>query len=800
MLVPLSWLRDFAPFDLEPKALGRVFDDLGMVVEGIEFVGGGLEGVVVAKILTIEPIAGLDRVRMTTVDAGAGEPLEVACGAWNIEPGDVVPLATIGTTLPNGMTIARRKLKKVYSNGMLCSAIELGLGDDADGILQLDKALALGSPVTDALGIESDVVYDLAIEGNRPDANSIAGVARDAAARLGVPFTLPEPHVSRSGILASELTSVVVESVELCPRFTATVITDIAIGPSPTWVQKRLALAGMRAINNVVDASNYVMLELGQPTHPYDLDRVDGHGIRVRRATPGETLETLDGIVRTLGDGDDCLICDAEDRPLGIAGIMGGASSEITDDTTRVLLEAATFDAMAIARTSKRLGLRSEASARFEKGVDPLGIDRAVERFCELLGSGTVAPGMVDDRDGLRPRSPIRIRIEQVNRLLGTDFSEAPIAGYLIPIGFEVVGVEPGLLDVTPPTFRPDATLEVDIIEEVARHHGYSKIPRTVPRSPMVGHLSPYQVDRRLVRSILTGAGIDEAQTASLIGPGDHERSNLRADEPIVAANPMIRDESVLRTSLLPGLLRTLAFNTARRSRSLAFFEVGHVFLRPGPGHVAGPGDETLPDERERLGVVLGGNDPDGDSGIGAVRAKQLLDTLVEGLRLRDVSLEATTAEGLHPGRTAMVKCAGRAVGLVGEVDPAASAAWTVQGRVGWLDLDLGSLLDSPRRNLEQAPVSRFPSSDVDLAFVAPDTTPASAVEAAIRAAGGDLLVSVDLFDAYRGPGVAVGSRSLALRLRFCAVDRTLTDADVAEVRQRVIDAVTRATGAELRR
>ncbi|MDQ3108118.1 MAG: phenylalanine--tRNA ligase subunit beta, partial [Actinomycetota bacterium] len=783
-----------------PRELGLVFDDLGMVVEGVEYIGGGLDGVVVAKILSIAPIVGLDRVRMTTVDAGDGEPLEVACGAWNIEAGDVVPLATIGTTLPNGMTIGRRKLKKVYSNGMLCSAVELGLGADADGILQLDKATALGSPIATALGIVPDVVYDLAIEANRPDANCVAGVARDAAAKLGLAFRLPVPAVERVGPPSAESTSVVVATPELCPRFTSTVITDVVVGPSPPWVQARLVLAGMRPINNVVDASNYVMLELGQPTHPYDLDQLPGKGLRVRRAAPGEVVDTLDGVERRLGlsarglsEGDDCLICDADDRPVGIAGIMGGASSEISDSTSTVLLEAAFFTPMAIARTSKRLGLRTEASARFERGVDPLGIDLAVARFCELLGTGVVAAGSIDIHDGLEPRTPIRVRTARINQLLGTDLADDDVRRLLAPIGFDAVASGAGLHDVTPPTFRHDATLEVDVIEEVARHHGYAKVARTVPRSPEVGRLTAYQADRRLVRSILVGAGVDEAQTPSLVAPGDHERTGLVAGQLIVAADAMILEESVLRASLLPGLLRSVAFNTARRSPDVAFFEIGHVFAQPRPDRVVEGRDALLPDEHERLAVVVAG------SGGGVAAAKEILDSLVAGLRLDDVRLEATTADGLHAGRTATVVAGGAPIGVVGEVDPDVSAAWSVPGRVGWLDFDLGALLGADRRPLEQRPVSRFPSSDIDLAFVVRADVAAHDVAAALRAAGGDLLVSLDLFDIYRGAGVAEGTRSLAFRLRFCAVDRTLTDAEVAEVRQRAVDAVEDGTGARLR-
>ena len=796
MRVPLSWLRDFAPFDLDPKELGLVFDDLGMVVEGFEMVGGGLEGVVVARLLEIEPIEGLDKVRMTRVDPGDGEALEVACGAWNIEPGQLVPLATIGTTLPNGMTIGRRKLKKVYSNGMLCSAIELGLGTDAEGILILDpeSGITPGMPLADALGIEPDVVYDLAIEGNRPDANCVAGVARDAAARLGLPFRLPAPDVRREGAPVESMATIVNESPDLCPRFTATVITEVEIGPSAQWLQNRLTLAGMRPINNVVDASNYVMLELGQPTHPYDLEKLPGKGLLVRRARSGEVLRTLDDVDRVLGrDGvDDCLICDAEGTPVGIGGIMGGASSEIDDTTTTVLLEAANFDRMTIARTSKRLGLRTEASARFERGVDPEVIELAVARFCELIGTGIVAPGMLDDRSGLRPPPVIRVRTARVNALLGTQLGDDQVRGYLTPIGFTATQTADGVHDVVPPTYRPDVEIEVDVIEEVARHHGYSNIARTLPRSPDVGALSAYQSDRRLVREILVGAGVSEAQTPSLVGPSDHGRAHVEL--PVIrAANAMIQEESVLRASLLPGLLRSIAFNAARRSPDVALFEIGMVWTHPSEARRALGRDAELPQEDERLAVALAG------AGADAIRAKQVWDELAAGLRLRDVELEAATSPGLHSGRTARVVLAGEPIGVLGEVDPAVVSEWGIEGRVGWIDVDLRRLLAAPRQPLEQRPVSRFPSADIDLAFVVPESVAAGAVERALRQAAGDLLIDLRLFDVYRGDRVAEGSRGLAYRLRFNAQDRTLTDDELGDVRTRVIDHVASTTGATLR-
>ena len=784
MLVPLSWLRDFAPFDVGPAELGLVLDDLGMVVEGIERIGGGLDGVIVARLLGIEPIEGLDRVRMTTVDPGDGTELEVACGAWNIEPGQLVPLATIGTTLPNGMTIGRRKLKKVYSNGMLCSAIELGMGTDAEGILILDADLEPGTPLADALGIEPDVVYDLAIEGNRPDANCVAGVARDLAARLKLTFATPKPRVDRAGEPAEKLASIANESPDLCPRFSATVITGVEIKPSPTWVQRRLTLAGMRPINNVVDASNYVMLELGQPTHPYDLDKLPGRGLLVRRARPGEIVQTLDGVDRRTGDGDDCLICDAEGTPVGIGGIMGGASSEIDESTTNVLLEAANFERMAIAWTSKRLNLRTEASARFERGVDPEVIDQSVERFCELIGTGNVATGMLDDRAGVKPPPRIRVRTSRVNALLGTALDDDQISSYLAPIGFTATSVEPGVFEVIPPSFRPDAEIEVDIAEEVARHYGYSNIARTLPHSPQVGGLTAHQSGRRLVRSILAGAGVSEAQTPSLVGPGDHTRAGLDETHVIVAANAMIQEESILRASLLPGLLRAVAFNSARRAPDVAFFEIGSVWTR-------GDGSTELPSEREHVAVALAGAD--------AVAAKRVLDELTDGLRLQRLDLDATTDPGIHPERTATVRSATGEVGVVGEVDPAVLEAWGIAGRVGWLDLDLRALLDAPARPIEQLPVSRFPSTDIDLAFVVEETVPAGRVEAAILQAASPLLVDVRLFDVYRGERVPDRTRGLAYRLRFNADDRTLTDAEVGDVRAACIAAVEGATGGRLR-
>jgi phenylalanyl-tRNA synthetase beta chain len=435
------------------------------------------------------------------------------------------------------------------------------------------------------------------------------------------------------------------------------------------------------------------MLELGQPTHPYDLDKLPGRGLLVRNARPGETLTTLDGVERRLGLSasgeavDDCLICDAEGTPVGVGGIMGGASSEITDDTTTVLLEAANFERMAIAWTSKRLGLRSEASARFERGVDVEVIELAVDRFCELIGTGTVAPGLLDDRSGVPDRARIAVRTARVNALLGTDLDGDSIRGYLEPIGFDVAAESGGVQHVLPPSFRPDVEREVDVVEEVARHHGYSNIARTVPRSPNVGGLTPFQLDRRLLRQILVGAGINEAQTPSLLGLGDHERAQV--DEPLIeAANAMIQEESILRASLLPGLLRALAFNAARRAPAVSFFEIGMVWHHPPQARAATGLDATLPHEVERVAVALGESD--------AAGAKRAWDEIAAGLRLASVRIEAAEAQGMHPTRTARLVAGGEAIGVVGEVDPTVLRVWRCPA--GWGGSTSTSLVCSTRR------------------------------------------------------------------------------------------------------
>ena len=834
MRVPLSWLCDFAPFAGDPAELAATLDDLGLVVEGTELIGEGLGDVVVVRVTEIAAIEGADKIRRVVVDDGSG-PVEVVCGAWNFEVGDLVPLAPVGSVLPGGFAIGKRKMKGVVSNGMLCSGRELRISDDHEGILRLNdvEGAAPGVPLVTALGIEADVVFDVAVEANRPDAWSMVGVARDLAARLGLPFAVPEPSVGPpvGAGTVGDLANVRVDDLELCPRFTARVITGVVVGPSPEWLARRLVLAGMRPINNVVDASNYVMLELGQPTHPYDLDRLPGQGLLVRRARPGETVTTLDGVERTLGrpgpglgdTGQDCLICDAEGSPVAIGGVMGGASSEIDDSTSTVLLEAAYFVPMAIARTSKRLALRTEASARFERGCDPAGIDRATDRFCELLaltaGPGMrVAEGVIDIVGELPQPVVLTVRPSKINALLGTTFTATEVAALLAPLGM-ASSTPPAAgddaLTLTVPTFRPDIRPapmgEADIAEEVARTHGYIRIARRMPSWPQPGRLTDRQRDRRLLKEVLCSLGCSEAWTTTFVSEADQLASGA-AGPYVEVTNPLVDSERYLRTSMVSGLVRAVLHNADRRQTDIRFFEVGSVFRRIGGGSVVDPaGDaagKAAGEASERVSVVLAAPGDDSFTAVAAWRA------IAEALGLASWSLGALAPAGplvspVHPYRSSALLGAGDVVlGVVGELDPAVVGRFDLVGpdgrprRVGWLDLDLDVLLDRqrvPRLPEQSRPLSRFPSSDIDLAFVVPDAVPAGSVEQTLRQTGGDLLESVELFDVYRGASLPDGSRSLAFHLRFCALDRTLTDEEIGGLRARCIGAVEGDYQASLR-
>jgi phenylalanyl-tRNA synthetase beta chain len=804
MLAPLSWIREFVRLDASVDEIVAALNQLGLEVEGVEEPGREVTGVVVAEVLGVEAHPDADKLTLVDVttggDTASPEITRVVCGAPNVVVGMRVPYAPSGATLPGGLTLERRKIRGQVSDGMLCSAKELGLGDDHSGILDLDVSTELGVDVRAALGLD-DVVFDLSITPNRPDAMCIVGVARELAAHFGHPLSVPAgaPHTDES---AAAPVSVVIEDPERCPRYLGWV-AEVTIGPSPAWMQQRLIKAGMRPISNVVDVTNYILLERNQPLHAFDLDRLastgpGGSGIVVRLAKPGEHLLTLDGVDRELAP-DDLLICDATSTPQAIAGIMGGGDSEVTDTTTRILLEAAYFTPMGIARSSKRLKLRSEASARFERGIDPEGVDAHAARAMDLLvevAAAKVAPEPVDEHPRPFERRRIEVRPSKVNRVLGTKLADDEIVDALVPLGIDVDRGD-GALAVTPPSFRPDLVREIDLVEEVARRIGFDAIGRTVARpSDQVGALTIVQRERRLVSDALVGLGCSEAITLSLVAPDDLEAAGAPVDRLVRAANPLRAEESVLRTRILPGLLRAIGTNQSRGLADLALFEQGRVFLAP-------LGSALLPDEPAHVAAVLSGvvhrRPVEADRPVDVYDAVDAVRTLLDAVEVADVALAAAEHPGFHRTRSATVSVAGADVGVVGEVAPAVVAAFDLTGPVVAFELDLDAVLAAGRRDRSFVAPSPYPPATIDLAFVVPTVVPAAAVVTTLREAAGDLLEDAAVFDEFRSEALGDDLRSLAFSLRFRSPERTLTDDEVGARRTACIAAVEQAHDAQLR-
>ena len=792
MRAPLSWIRDFTPADAPVDELVAALNQLGLEVEGVDEPGREVLGVRVARILEVLPHPEADRLQLADVEYGDGTT-RVVCGAPNIVAGMHVPFAPSGASLPGGFKLERRTIRGQQSDGMLCSAKELGLGDDQSGIMELDGASTIGDDVREILGLD-DVVFDLAVTPNRPDAMCIVGVARELAAHLRQPLTIPEPVVGTNPGVASDA-SVEVEAPDRCPRYLGWA-ASVSIGASPAWLQQRLAKAGMRPINNVVDVTNYVLLERNQPLHAFDLTRLAGRGIVVRLAEAGERITTLDEQERLL-DQADLLICDAERGPQAIAGIMGGTTAEVSADTTEILLEAAYFERMGIARSSKRLKLRSEASARFERGIDPDGVAthaaRAMELLVEVAGAG-VAPEAVDHYPRPFTRPHITLRTTKVNGVLGTDLTDTAVIEALSPLGIEVAGAGDEL-EAVPPSFRPDLEREIDLVEEVARRIGFDAIGRTVPKPrTQVGALTRIQRDRRLVADALVGAGAHEAMTLPLVAPGVLD--GLGLGSPVSLANPLRAEESVLRTALLPGLVAAAAFNAARGQPDVMLFELGTVFFAPMPA-------STLPDEREMVGAVVAGTvrrrPIEDDRPVDVYDATDLVQVVADALRCTALELTAGAGPGWHPLRAARITVAGEVVGSVGELAPDIVAAAGLEGPVVAFEADFGALSAAPRPALGFRAPSPFPPSAVDLAFVVEESVPAGAIAATLRATSPDLLEDLRVFDEFRAEALGSGRRSLAFSLRYRAPDRTLTDLEVGGLRQQAIDAVLAAHGATLR-
>ncbi len=779
MKVLLSWLREFAPLDGAPEDLARDLSDLGLTVESMVPFGSRLDGVVVGRVAGTRPHPRADRIGLVDVEHSPGETVQVCCGAFNMVAGDLVPLAMVGATLPGGMQIGRRKMRGETSEGMLCSPAELGMGTDHSGILILPEGLKVGDELSSALSMREDVLFDLEVNPNRPDALSVAGVARDLAARRGEQFTLPEPQVSRAGTQIEA--SVEILDRDLCGRFSLVLLQNVGAAALSPLIAYRLLATGMRPVNPMVDISNYVMLELGQPSHAFDADLVPDHSFGVRRATEGEAITTLDGTERALRASDG-VITNAADEPIGIAGVMGGATTEVSGSTRSILLEAAWWKPVDIAATSRRLGLRSEASARFESGVDPEIAERALLRFAELAAPAgvTLAPGMVVARGNVPSPACVRLRTARVNSILGTRLSPEEIRGCLEPIGFDAESAEDGW-DVSVPSWRPDSTREIDVIEEVGRVWGYGRIPRTIPQSPRTGALSLTQRRRRRITELLAGMGFMQAMPLPFLAPGDLERCGLPSGG-LELANPLVAEQSVLRASLRPGLLAAVKYNSDRRRTALRLFETGRVWGRD-------PGGGELPAETDQLAVVMAGEAP---------AAVTVWQEISRSMFFEKAEIRNAPVPGLHGTRSAVILIEDERIGALGEVAPEVLERFGIEERIAVLECELTALLERHILDPPYRPPSRFPSSDFDLSFALPDEIPASALETALRGASTDLLEQLRLFDVFRSESLGEGRRSLAWRLRLQAHDRTLTDAEVAEVRSACIDAA-KHLGAELR-
>ena len=806
MRVPFSWLREHCDPEIGADELAVRLVMTGTEVERVVEIGPpDGSGFVIGRVVTCEPHPDADRLSVCTVDTGDAEPRTIVCGAPNVAAGQTVAVALPGATMPGGSQLGEAKLRGITSSGMILSAAELEIGEDSDGIMVLDDGPAPGAPLGETLPI-GERVLELEVTPNRVDCLGVYGVAREVHAVTAAPLG-PEPwhddaHADGDGSVEDHA-SVTVTVPGLCPRFTARVFTDVEIAPSPAWLQARLTAAGQRPINNVVDITNYVMLLTAQPLHSFDLDRVPDGALTVRAASEGETMTTLDGVERTL-DPETVLVCD-NDGPSGIAGIMGGQVSEVSDETTRVLLEVANWNGTNILRTSRLLGLRSEASSRFEKQLHPelcMRAQRIASRLMVELCGAKMVPGTIDVAGEIPPHHHIGLREERVEGLLGMKVEEPEQIHYLERLGFTIHTAHGKLLVEVPADRHGDVTREVDLIEEIGRIHGLEEhLPSTLPDSMgQAGALTRPQKLRRRAEDAMRDLGFDEIVGWSFTDPGEAGRLRIPDEDPragaVVIANPLSEEQSVMRTTLLGSLLDVARGNLARGAERVALFESGRVYLRPdggGEGPLAGafPGRRPAPfHEPHRIGcLAVGALEPGSWRGAGTAADFFSLKGVLEGLAAKlGVGLEFRPASEsfLHPGRSAEVTVEGAVAGWVGEVHPLVCRAWDVDAAAGF-EVDLAPLVAaSPAWEEEFEDLTTHPAVLQDLAVVVEDSVPAAEVRAAVLEGGGELLRSAEVFDLYQGEQLGEGRKSLALRLEFRAADRTLTDEEVAGLRDSI--------------
>lgn len=801
MKVTYNWLKEFVDFDLIPQELADLLTMMGLEVEGITSLGSGMDEVVVARVVEKSQHPNADKLSLCKVDNGT-EILSVVCGAQNFKQGDTVALAQVGAVLPGDFKIKRSKIRGEESCGMLCSEKELALADESAGIMVLPEDLPLGKPFFEVMGLK-DTVFEIGLTPNRADCLSVIGIAREVAAKLGKKVRYQPVVVPEYGEPVDSKISVSIHDPSGCPRYAARFISGCRIAPSPPWLVKRLNAVGVRSINNVVDVTNLVMIELGHPLHAFDYTQVAGGQIVVRRAAEGERFRTLDSQERVL-TAADLMICD-KDRPVALAGIMGGENSEITERTSDILLESAFFDPPTIRRTSKRLGLHTESSHRFERGADlemvPKAINRAASLIAQLSG-GNIAKGVVDNFPAPRPAVSVTFRPERANAILGLSLSPDRMADMFRNLEFQVQPVSNKSFQVTIPSYRIDIEREIDLIEEICRLNGFDQVPATLPVAQVSSDRpSVHQRLQRLVRDHFVEEGIHEIVSFSFIGPEAADKLQLAAEDPrrnaIKLCNPLAAEQSVMRTMLLPGLLETASRNMNFRILDLRLFEMRRVYH-------ADPAQEMPEEPMHCAGIISGLRTKEGwcqvASEVDFFDAKGVVENLFELLKINTVSWVSDQPEPYyHPGKCCRVFVGQTLVGSVGELHPQVLAAYEIERPVYYFELNFEELVRLAGKGDAIVPPSRFPESVRDVALLAPLELPAASLLDCVRGSKVKELEDVAIFDLYQGDRLPAGNKSIALRLRYRAADRTLTDEEVQQLHQKVVANLTGKLGVTTR-
>lgn len=801
MKVTYNWLKEFVDFDLSPDELAHLLTMLGLEVDSIEQRGAGLDDVVVAQVVERAQHPNADKLSLCRVDNGR-EILTIVCGAQNFKSGDKVALAQLGATLPGNFRIKRSKIRGEESCGMLCSEKELGLADESAGIMVLPTDYVLGTPVFEALGIK-DTVFEIGLTPNRADCLSVIGVAREIAAKLGKKVSYATHVVPESETDITTLASVEILDPDLCPRYTARYISGCTIAPSPQWLVSRLQAVGQRSINNVVDITNYVLMEYGHPLHAFDFRQLAGGRIIVRRASDGEKFTTLDGQERLLNPAD-LTIRDA-DRAVALGGIMGGENSEIAADTTNILLESAYFNPSAIRLTSKKLGIHTESSHRFERGADLNIVITALDRAASLiaaLAGGVVARGAIDVFPAPQPEKIITLRVARVHEILGVHLDEQAICTIFRNLEFSAEISGAGNVKVAVPSFRVDIEREIDLVEEVARLYGFENIPMTMPVVGIFSDRLPREqrLERQL-KNLLVGEGFNEVINFSFSSHSDIVKLNLSANDRRSAAvallNPLVDEHAVMRTTLLPALLQTTARNFSLRNFNLRLFEMRRVYwINPGA---------ELPDEPLHVaGVMSGLRLPEGWN-----QAKELVDFydvkgIIEAIAAQFKLPQLTFVQGgvepfYHPGKAAAVLCGDKLLGTLGEIHPDVQDAFELEKTVYYFELDFAGLVGLSADSLPIIPPSRFPDTYRDIAMLVDLSTQAAAVVDCIKGVKSNEVTRIEIFDLYTGGSIPAGQKSLAVRVRYGSSERTLTDDEVGRIHEKIVAALTAGLRVTLR-